>query len=417
MYALIDCNNFFVSCERVFRPELAEHPVAVLSNNDGCIISRSQEVKDLNIAMGVPLFQVKRIVKDNDIKLFSANFELYGDMSQRIVSLLREITPLIEVYSIDECFLDLSQLEINNYSEWARKVKNQIWDEIGIPVSIGVGVTKTLAKVASTYSKKHGGVYVIDDDIDREAMLDILPVEDIWGIGWRTAPKLKDRGISYAGQLIAAPDAWLEQLFNISGMRTIRELRGEVCLAFGDKQETRKMIMRSRSFGHQVRAYHQLESAVATFAAQVAMKLRSQNSLAKQMVVFMSTGKHVPGQKRVSTLVSFSEPTSDTVKLIQGALEGLERIYDPDFAYKKAGVTAVELVSVDAWQLSLLEAFERRDETFTLMQSIDALNKRYGNVIYHAVEKPKDANWHSNRKLQSPHYTTSWAELPKLRIK
>lgn len=415
MYALIDCNNFFVSCERVFRPELRTRPLAVLSNNDGCIISRSQEVKDLGIAMGEPLFKVKQIVKSNDVKLFSANFELYGDMSQRIVGLLREVTPLIEVYSIDECFLDLSQLQIEDYDAWARQLAQRIHDEIGIPVSIGVAGTKTLAKVASTYAKKHGGAYVVDDEAHRDTMLGELPVEDIWGVGWRTAPKLKEVGISYAGQLVAMSDAWLEQRFNITGMRTIRELRGEVCLGFGDAHDTRKQIMRSRSFGHQVRAYYQLESAIATFSAQVAAKLRAQRSLTRQLVVFLSTGKHAPEQKRVSVVVSLIEPTCDSSRIIQAALDGLEKLYDPDFAYKKAGVMAIDIRPISQWQVSLLETDTRRDENVDLMKSLDKLNRKYGNAIWYAVERPLGADWHSKRELRSPRYTTSWTELPGLR--
>lgn len=414
MYALIDCNNFFVSCERVFRPNLHKRPVAVLSNNDGCIISRSTEVKELGIAMGVPLFKVKNIVSNNKVTLFSANFELYGDMSQRIVSLLREETPLIEVYSIDECFMDLSQLHIDEFEKWATDLRKRVWQEIGIPVSIGVAPTKTLAKVASTYSKKHGGVYVVDTDEHRKQLLKELPIEDIWGVGWRTAPKLRDKGVSYAWQLVAASDAWLNQQFTITGMKMVDELRGIVRIPFGDKHDTRKQIMRSRSFGHHVRAYHQLESAVATFASQVAIKLRAQGSLARQVVVFLSTGKHAVQQKRVSVVVSLPEASSDTAQLIAAALKGLEQIYDPEFAYQKAGITAIGIVAYEQWQLSLTDPQSRRDETQTLMQSIDRLNKRYGEVVWHAVEKPIDADWHSKRERRSPRYTTSWSELPLL---
>lgn len=404
-----------MSCERVFRPNLHKRPVAVLSNNDGCIISRSSEVKELGIAMGVPLFKVKNIVDANKISLFSANFELYGDMSQRIVSLLREVTPLIEVYSIDECFMDLSQLHIEDFNEWAAQVRLRIWREIGIPVSIGVAPTKTLAKVASTFSKKHGGVYVVDNDEHREELLRELPIEDIWGVGRRIAPKLRDKGVSYAWQLVTASDAWLEQQFNITGIKMVDELRGVVRIPFGDKHDTRKQIMCSRSFGHHVRAYHQLESAVATFAAQVAVKLRSQGSLTKQMVVFLSTGKHAVQQKRVSIAVSLPEVTSDTAQIIAACLDGLGQIYDEDFAYQKAGVIAIDLVTKEQWQLSLTDPQTRRDETSDLMRSIDTMNKRYGGVIWHAVEKPIDADWYSKRERRSPRYTTNWTELPLLK--
>lgn len=416
MYALVDCNNFFVSCERLFRPELQRRPVAVLSNNDGCIISRSQEVKNLGIAMGAPLFQVQRLVSGNAVTLFSANFELYGDISQRIVSLLRQEAPLIEVYSIDECFMDLSQLSIGDYQQWAGRVRTRIWREIGIPVSIGIAGTKTLAKVASTYSKLHGGVYVVDSAERREQLLRQVPIEDIWGIGRRTAPKLRDKGVSYAWQLVSASDNWLRQQFTISGIRTVDELRGTARIAFGDKQDSRQQIMRSRSFGHRVRSYHQLESAVATFASQVALKLRAQASLAKRVTVFLSTGKGAAQQKRVGIAVVLPEASYDTARLIAAALQGLEQIYDPDFAYQKAGVAAVDLVTHDEWQLSLTDPQRRRDETKELMHAIDDVNKKYGSVLWYAIEKPRDADWHSRRERRSPGYTTNWSELPVLKV-
>lgn len=413
-FALVDCNNFFVSCERVFRPELQKYPVAVLSNNDGCIIARSDEVKALDIAMGVPLFKVKSIVAQHTVRLFSANFELYGDMSQRILNILREEAPLIEVYSIDECFIDVSELPVEDFRGWAHNVRQRCIEEVGIPVSIGVAPTKTLAKVASTYAKKQDGVYVIDDEQTRKTLLKDLPIESLWGIGRRLAPKLRDRGVSKASQLVEASDVWLEQQFTITGMNMVHELRGEPRLQFGDKHEARKTIMRSRSFGYNVRAYHQLESAIATFAAQAAVRLRSQDTVAKGIAVFLMTNKHALNQRRVSTLVTFDEATSDTAKIISNATKGLEDIYDSEFAYQKAGVVLLGINSVDAWQLSLISGEARRDERLDLMKSMDMLNKRYGNVIWHASEKPKDANWHSKHKLRSPHYTTSWAELPKL---
>lgn len=414
-FALVDCNNFFVSCERVFRPDLWHRPVAVLSNNDGCIIARSDEVKALDIAMGVPLFKVKSIVKQHKITLFSANFELYGDMSQRILSILRDETPLIEVYSIDECFVDVSQLPVNDFRKWADRVRKRCLREVGIPVSIGVAPTKTLAKVASTYAKKHGGTYVIDSDKTRTQLLEHLPIESIWGIGRRLAPKLHDRGVSKAIQLTQASDAWLEQQFTITGMKMVRELRGEPQLGFGDKHDARKTIMRSRSFGYNVRAYHQLESAVATFAAQAAVRLRAQDSVARGIATFLMTGKHAVQQRRASTIVTFDEATSDTARLITASLEGLYKIYDGEFAYQKAGIVLLGIDSVHNWQLSLMSEHTERDERLDLMKAMDIINKRYGSVIWHASEKPKDANWHSKQDSKSPRRTTSWKELPALK--
>lgn len=418
MYALVDCNNFFASCERIFRPDLADKPVAVLSNNDGCIIARSQEVRALNIPMGVPLFKVRDIVRDNRVNLFSANFELYGDISQRIVTVLREITPLIEVYSIDESFIDLSQLQIDDYDAWGRNLRDRIMREIGVQVSVGVAGTKTLAKVASTYAKSHGdGVYAITTDELRTQLLADLPIQEIWGVGWRTAPKLQDMGISRAIQLTEATDAWLKNQFNITGLRMVDELRGQPRLQFGDKHEQRQTIMRSRSFGHRVSAYHQLESAIATFTAQAAAHLRAQGSVCRGIVPFIMGSKQQEDLARHggSQLVTLDEPTADTGKLITAALQGLNAIYDADGSYQKAGVTLAGIQSIEAWQLSLLKPDDDRDQSVHLMQAVDKLNKRYGKgTVWHASESRNDTSWHSKRQSRSPRYTTNWAELPVL---
>lgn len=420
MYAHIDCNNFFVSCERLFRPELEGKPVVVLSNNDGCIISRSQEVKDLGVAMAVPLFQIKQLVKQQGITLFSANFELYGEISERIVVLLREVTPLVEVYSIDECFLDLSELPFADdsagpYDAWAKKLSERILREVGMPVSIGIGHTKTLAKVATTYAKKHGGIYAVTDEVKRETMLRDLPVGDIWGVGWRTVPKLKDRGVSTAFQLVSASDAWLKQQFNITGLRMIDELRGQPRLGFGDKHEQRKSIMCSRSFGHKVRGYHQLESATANFATRAVARLRSQGSVCSTVVVHLTTGRHAEQVRQVSQTIHLAEATADTGRIISGALEGLSDIYDENFFYQKVAVMLLDIVDLADWQMSLTEPDVKRDSRVRLMKGVDKLNKIYGEgTVWHASEDRPHANWQSKHALRSPRYTTSWADLPKL---
>lgn len=417
-YALIDCNNFFVSCERLFRPELNNEPVAVLSNNDGCIVARSNEIKALGIPMGVPLFQVRDVVTANKAILFSANFELYGDISQRIVQLLREETPLIEVYSIDENFIDLSEMPIKDRQAWARRIRERILREIGIPTSVGVGPTKTLAKVASTFAKTHGdGTWVIDSDEQREAMLELLPIEDIWGIGRQLAPKLLDKGVSKASQLTAASDAWLHSQFNIGGIKMVDELRGIPRLPFGDKHEQRKTIMRSRSFGHRVRDYFQLESAVATFAAQAASRLRSQDSVCTGLVISLQLAEREDERKQyVSRIVRLPEASAHTGALITAALSGLLALYDVEGSYKKAGVTLTGIVDRQAWQLSLLEQKpEVREKGVVLMENIDRLNKRYGKgTVWHASEAKQNATWQSKRERQSPRYTTRLSELPRL---
>lgn len=418
MYALIDCNNFFASCERIFRPELHTKPVIVMSNNDGCVIARTQEVKNLGVPMGIPIFKIREIINDNRVTLFSANFELYGDVSQRIVRVLREVTPLIEVYSIDECFMDLSELVIDDVEAWGRELKQRVWREIGVPVSIGIAPTKTLAKVASTYAKTHhDGIEVIDSDDERREMLRDLDIQELWGIGGRLAPKLKDKGVSKALALVESPDAWLAQQLNITGQKMIDELRGIARLPFGDSSDQRKSIMRSRSFGHAVRAYHQLESAVATFTAQATARLRDQESVCRGIVVYLDTGKNMHEQRAyASHLVTLDESSADTGTLIAAALSGLGAVYDEDRAYRKAGVILMNIQSHDAWQLSLIAGDGKRDDKVSLMNALDGLNKRYGKgTVWHASEDRQKADWQSRRKLVSPRYTTQLSELPVLK--
>ncbi len=412
MYAHIDCNNFFVSCERLFRPELEGKPVAVLSNNDGCLISRSQEVKDLGIGMGVPVFRVKPLVKQHSITLFSANFALYGDISERIVLLLCEITPLIEVYSIDECFLDLSELQIDDYDVWGQQLRERVKRKVGVPVSVGIGPTKTLAKVATTYAKKHGGVTAITDEHRREMMLRSLPVEDIWGVGHRTVPNLKDRGVSNAWQLVSASDVWLRARFNISGMRMVDELRGRPRLKFGDKYDKRKTIMVSRSFGHKVREYHQLESAASNFAARATAKLRGQGSVCGKVAVYLTTSRFDEQKRQVFRELRLSEATADTGRIITAALQLLADIYDPDFSYQKVAVILLDIADYGQWQLSLTDPDARRDDRAELMRGVDALNKRYDSAVWYGSEDRAHSKWQSRRALASPGYTSRWSELP-----
>ena len=413
MYAHIDCNNFFVSCERLFRPGLDTQPVVVLSNNDGCFISRSAEAKALGLPMGAPVFKYRNEIKQHGVGVFSANFALYGEISERIVHILRDITPLIEVYSIDESFLDLSELHIADFTTWAENVRERVLKEVGMPVSIGVGPTKTLAKVATNYAKKHSGVTVVADEDARESVLRGLPVGDIWGIGRRTAPKLQERGISNAWQLVSASDAWLEQQLNISGMRTVQELRGAKCLQFGDKHDKRQSIMVSRAFGHKVRAYHQLESAAASFSTRAAAKLRQQGSVCTKLAVYLTTSRFDERVRSVWRERELPEATADTGRLINFALELLEELYDPDFSYQKVAVALTGIADRSAWQLSLTDPEKQRDRQERLMQNVDALNRKYGRgTVWHAAEDKRHASWQSKQELRSPAYTTRWEELP-----
>lgn len=420
VFALIDCNNFFVSCERVFRPDLWDKPVVVLSNNDGCIVARSNEVKALGVPMAVPLFTVKHILEAAGVTLFSGNFRLYGDFSQRVVQILQNAAPHVEVYSVDESFLEISSLQITDYRAWAADLQEQIFQWTGIPVSIGVAGTKTLAKAASEYAKKTPatqGVYAIETEAQREKLLQWLPVGDIWGIGWRTAPKLRQRGISTAAQLIEVSDQWAQAQLSIRGLQTIKELRGEVWLSLTEASEPQQSIARTRSFGRNIREYYELEGAIATFAAQAAARLRAQHEVAGAVLVFLRTAQRSEEHKGASTLIPLFQPSADTGAIIEAAVQGLQAIYDPDFSYKKGGIVLVDLKSDSATQVSLFEmAPERLDRQQRLMQAVDQLNHRYNTrLVRHASEHLERQSWHSKQQQKSPAYTTSWNELPIVR--
>ncbi|HKX23754.1 MAG TPA: Y-family DNA polymerase [Candidatus Saccharimonadales bacterium] len=415
IFALVDCNNFFVSCERVFRPDLWDKPVAVLSNNDACIVARSNEVKEMGVPMGAPLFKIDHLMKGKNVTLFSANFRLYGDFSQRVVQILAQAAPEIEVYSVDESFLDISSLPTDDYERWALDLKAQIYQWTGIPVSIGVAPTKTLAKAAAELAKKtpgSSGVHLITDD-NREELLRWLPVGGVWGVGWRTAPKLQARGVSTAWDLTQVSEAWIQKHLSIRGLKTVRELKGESCLPLDSVVEPQQSIARTRSFGHNVRDYYQLEGAIATFTAQAAVKLRAQQEVATGVMVFARTPHNFEGGRGSSTVVKLGQPTADTGDLIDAALRGLQIIHDPDFAYRRAGVALVGLVSKEAWQLSLLQDSSQLDKKAALMQSVDSLNTKYNTrLIRHASEHIEKTGWHSKHQRRSPAYTTSWTDLP-----
>lgn len=419
VFALIDCNNFFASCERVFRPDLWQRPVAVLSNNDGCIIARSDEVKAMGVPMGIPLFKVAGVLKQHGTALFSANFSLYGDMSQRITEIVRQQAPHIEVYSIDESFVSLGDLAAADYGRWAREVRAKVLQQTGIPVSIGIGPTKTLAKAAAEYAKKtqDANIHVAIEPAVREALLKWLDVGDVWGVGRRLAPRLRDAGISHAWQLSRVSDEWALKEMTVKGLSTVKELQGEAVFTLEREASPRKTIGRSRSFGHTVRDYHQLESAVATFTAQAAAKLRAQESVCGGIVSYLRTRKHSDNYRSLATVTALAEPTADTGRLITAALQGLEKLYDPDFGYAKAGVVLIGVSSIREWQLSLLYGEGQRDKRLKLMKAVDALNKTFGpSTVWHASQDSGRAAWHSKHERRSPAYTTAWSDVPLLGV-
>lgn len=435
IFALIDCNNFFASCERVFRPDLKNKPVAVLSNNDGCVIARSNEVKTLGVRMGAPYFKDKAIYDANNVTLFSANFSLYGDISRRVHEVLKGFSPWIQMYSIDESFLDISDLNIPDYTKWAQSVASEVMRQVGIPVSVGVAPSKTLAKAAADKAKKtpecNGGYSIVTDttlnrgqtDEKRINLLTWMPLEDVWGIGWRFAPRLKALGLRSAYDLTLLTDDWILANMSIRGMRTISELRGESCieLAHTTADDPQKSLLVSRSFSQSVNSIQELEVAVAAFAARAALKLREKHQRTWKLTTFIASSKHAQRQHYASSETILEIPSNDSAVLIKTALKSLKKAYDGDYTYKRAGVVLYDLIPVkSSQQMSLLNPtpVATLEKSERLASAVDQINTRYGHrIVKQAIESSTDTRqrWISKKEHVSPSYTTRWDQIPSVR--
>jgi DNA polymerase V len=420
MYALADCNNFFVSCERVFNPALNGRPVIVLSNNDGCAVSRSNEAKALGIGMGVPLFQVKDIVRKYKIAVLSSNYALYGDMSKRVHATLRQLAPAIEIYSIDEAFLDLRGLEHEDLGAFARRASALCLKNTGIPVSIGVAPTKTLAKVASKWCKNRPpmkGGYFLNSQEERERILRVTPVEDIWGIGRRFAKKLYENNVTTAWDFTQIPGEWVQKKMSITGWRTWKELQGEACIAFADHTPAKKQICVSRSFSKEIFDYEKLVEQVSLFTFMVCEKLRKQESVCSQAVVFVLTNRfkeNVPQQVE-SRMVTFPVATSGTPEINQSVLRELSYLFRKGYGYKKAGVILSGILPRQAVQLHLYDTRDREKQD-RLMQVMDEINTDMGPGTL-SVATASTKGIRMSRQHLSPQYTTKWEDIPIVHCK
>ena len=418
MIGLCDCNNFFASCERVFRPDLNGRPVVVLSNNDGCIVARSNEAKALGIKMGTPLFQARDVIEKNNVAVFSSNYQLYGDMSNRVMSVLRSAVPQIEVYSIDEAFLDVREIPLEKLQQTARDISARVWREVGIPVSIGIAPTKTLAKIASKLCKKYPalkGGCLMYKKADVEKVLGRFPVEDVWGIGRRSVKKLAAMGVRTALDFYNLTPAAVYNKFTVTGLRTWKELHGEPCINFEDTQADRQTVCVSRSFAKEMRELDELDAAVATFTAKVAEKLRRDNLCASQMSVFILTNRFredEPQNYQIHTTL-FDVATDDTLEMSQAASEALKKIFRKGYGYKKAGVMVTEIVPSGHVQGSLLDTVDRTKRG-ALMDIIDSINKTAGgNTVRLASQGTIDQ--FSTRTMTSRRFTTSWDEIMEVK--
>jgi DNA polymerase V len=417
MFALADCNNFFVSCERVFRPDLQGKPVIVLSNNDGCAIARSNEAKALGIRMGDPLFKIKDIVEKHHVTVFSGNMALYGDMSQRVRWVLEDYAPSIEVYSIDEAFLDLRGIDNVDFDAYAKEISAKCWKMTSIPVSVGISPTKTLAKIASKLCKQYprlkGGCYMHRPQ-DIEKVLRKYPIEDVWGIGRRTAPKLKDRGIMTAYDFTQMSESTVRHMLGITGLKTWNELRGVPCIEFEDNFETKQSICVSRSFSSEIYALSELQEQIANFASSLAEKLRKQNTAASEIAVFAYTNRFKDNapQMNSNTLVSFITPTADQRTIVAHCVRAAELLKE-GYGYKKAGVVATKIIRCEEVMHSLFEDTQAIEKEQKLTSALDAINGALGKgTIKLAVQG--SGNIKTANSNQSPHYTTLWSDIPKV---
>ncbi len=420
VFALIDCNNFFVSCERIFRPDLEGKPVVVLSSNDGCFVARSNEAKTLGIPMGAPVFKYRHTLQAHAVQQFSANFDLYGDISRRITELLTTITPRIDVYSVDESFLDLSQLGIQNYTAWGHRVREAILKWIGVPVSIGIAPTKTLAKLASDRGKKSpelGGVLSLQD-APAEHYLKAVPIGDVWGIGWRLAPRMRAEGIHNAYQLAQLRPQHARQLMGIQGRQLIAELNGISCYPLELAPKAPKSIARTRTFGEDTREAAVVESAIASFAAQAAFRLRRSHQLTRRASLFVTTNRHKPGYRRWTREIVYQVPTADTGQLTSDLTTLLRNFYNPQMSYHRAGVLLYDFVPCGQLQTDLLGHVNvpGHDRAQARMAAVDQLNERYGKGTIRYAAEDLAAAWKPKHHLRSPRYTTHLEELPRVKI-
>lgn len=419
LYALVDCNNFYASCERLFRPELKRKPLVVLSNNDGCVISRSSEAKALGIPMAAPAFQWEHVFRKHGVAVFSSNYALYGDLSARVMSVLEDLAPRVEVYSIDEAFLDLTG--VAEPAALCRKIRAQVVQYTGIPVSIGLARTKTLAKLAGGMAKKDpvlDGVLDLSACADPEAVLAAAGVGDVWGIGPRHAKRLLSRGVRTALDFARLPADWVRKEMTVVGLQTQLELKGISCLAVANAPAPRRSVLCSRSFGELVHEKEHLREAVCAFAVRATEKLRAADLEAQAVQVFTLTPRHreeLPQHQGQAT-VTLPGPTNFMPDVVAAALRGLDEAFRDGFAYQKAGVVLLGLTPATTRQRSLLDLPpEERQRQRALMAVVDTVNRRHGRgALRLAISSAPDRPWHMRQHRRSPRYTTSWDELPRI---
>ncbi|TPE46593.1 translesion error-prone DNA polymerase V subunit UmuC [Maribrevibacterium harenarium] len=420
VFALVDCNNFYASCEKLFRPDLRDRPVAVLSNNDGCVVARSKEVKALGIKMGVPVFQIKEDVEKYDIQCFSSNYALYADMSARVMSVLEQEAPEVEIYSIDEAFLNLTGIStVEDLTQFGLRIKQQVHQWTGISVGVGIAPTKTLAKLANhaakTYPATQSVVNLMSPERQRRLMA-LVDVSDVWGVGRRISERLKKQGIHTALDLADANAKAIRKEFSVVLERTQQELNGLSCLDLEQVTPVKQQIVCSRSFAERITEKPILQQAVAKYVARAAEKLRGEKRVAKSIQVFIRTGLFNNNDPRYVAALStrFATPTSDTRQLMHSADQLLNKIYRAGYRYAKAGVMLSDFFDPNQQQLDLFTPSKKSERSDTLMAAIDQINQKAKGKVFFASQGVTP-QWLMKREQLSPAYTTRWDQLPVVR--
>ena len=416
--ALVDCNSFYVSCERLFNPSIIKKPVVVLSNNDGCIISRSTEAKALGIKMGEPYFKVEKIVKKNNVKVFSSNYLLYGDISRRVMKTLKQFSPQIEIYSIDEAFLNLSSIKDENLLKYGDEIRKTVLKWTGIPTSIGIATTKTLSKAANHIAKKEkSGVVNFINSKQIDKFLEEIKINDVWGVGRQLTKFYIKNGINTAYQLKNIHNSWIKKNTNVFGSRTAIELRGIQCISLDVDQEKRKNCCVSRSFGKKVTRLEELKESITAHCLNAAEKIRADNQTAKKITVFIKTS---PFQKNKNYYVNAKNidlpiRTNDSIELVKEALIALKYIYKKGYRYQKAGIILSKLSDVDIYRKNLFSKISNEEKRTKLMKAIDHTNAKYGRNALSIAQAGLKKVWNAKRQHSSKINTTCFELLPSVR--
>ena len=412
--ALVDCNSFYVSCERLFNPKIQKKAVVVLSNNDGCVISRSKEAKNLGIKMGEPYFKVKDLVKKNKVVVYSSNYALYGDISRRVMKVLKTFSPKVEIYSIDEAFIDLSFIDEKGAEDYGREIRSRVLKWTGIPTSVGIASTKTLSKVANHIAKKEkAGVIYLNTNIDEK--LKKFPIEDVWGVGKQLSKFYHKNNISNAYDLKNVSNTWVKKGTNVLGAKTAMELRGIPCIDLQIDQEKRKNCCVSRSFGRKVKDLNELEESVITHCLNAAEKIRADDQIAKTITVFIRTSPFDKNRRYYSNskTIDLAIPTSNSIELIKNAVKALTDIYKYGYAYQKAGIILSGLKDANQNDQNLLTPL-LENKSKKLMKAIDYTNTKYGRYAISIAQAGLSKGWKMRREHSSKIDTASFDSLPKI---